>query len=152
MIVRLARVSMAFFLALISLVSCTAPAKKEPAAEVKDSLSLSDPVSVILPFTADDAESLAGKYYNQENQLKKYAYYNSMAINEIKIDSNYQKDTILVTAHTSGRIWPNPNKDTTTSFFSRDLVLKVYRHKQIWWADKLQAPESVNAIPKPVKK
>jgi hypothetical protein len=62
------------------------------------------------------------------------------------------KDTIHITAHTSGRIWLNPNKDTITSFFSQDLALRVYRYKQIWWADKLQSPESVNDIPVPVKK
>ena len=154
---------MTFYLVIIFTFSCTSDAKKESTA----SASLDSPVannssasqndslvsrSKISPFTIEDAESLAGKYYNQQNQLKKYPYYKSIVIEKIKIDSSYHKDTIHVTAQSSGRIWLNPNRDTITSFFSQDLALKVYRYKQIWWADKLQAPESVNDIPLPVKK
>ena len=168
MISRIVSIIAGFYLVIIFTFSCTSDIKKEsPSSASSDSLTTNDsPVSnnsatqndsqvsnsKISPFTLEDAESLAGKYYNQQNQLKKYPYYKSIEIEKINIDSNYRKDTIHLTAHTSGRIWLNPNKDTITSFFSQDLALKVYRYKQIWWADKLQSPESVNDIPLPVKK
>jgi hypothetical protein len=103
-------------------------------------------------FTSLDAESLIGKYYNQQNQLAKYAYYKTVATKNISIDSAYHKDTILMTVSSYGRIWENPNKDTLTTPFAKDVILKVYRYKQIWWADKLQAPDDVNLISEPVKK
>jgi len=166
MISRIVFIIAGFYLVIIFTFSCTSDIKKEsPSSASSDSLTTNDSpvsnnsptqtdklVSKISPFTLEDAESLAGKYYNQQNQLKKYPYYKSIEIEKINIDSNYHKDTIHVTAHSSGRIWLNPNKDTITSFFSQDLALKVYRYKQIWWADKLQSPESVNDIPLPVKK
>jgi hypothetical protein len=104
------------------------------------------------PFTLNDAESLIGKYFNQENQLAKYAYYKSVATKDIIIDSTTLNDTILVKANSYGRIWNNPNKDTLTTSFSKEIVLKVYRYQQIWWADKLQSPDAINIIPEPVKK
>ena len=163
MISRLVSIIMTFYLVSIFSFSCTTDTKKEssatatldsPVANDSSAVQNNSPVSRIevSPFTIEDAESLAGKYYSQQNQLKKYPYYKSIVIEKINIDSSYHKDTIIVTAYSSGRIWLNPNRDTVTSFFSQELALRVYRYKQIWWADKLQAPESVNEIPLPVKK
>ncbi len=142
-----------FCLALIIFISCAqAPAKNEAANDVPSQTSDTTIVASPLPFTTIDAESLIGKYYNQQNQDAKYARYKTVATNSVHIDSSYHKDTILLTINSIGRKWNNPNRDTITTPFSEDVMLKVYRYRQIWWADKLQPPDAVNSISEPVKK
>ena len=133
--------------------SCNQPEPgKTTEAPVTEDSSVTPDIPPPQPFTLQDAESLIGKYYNQQNQLAKYAFYKSVTTKNILIDSSYHRDTILVTADSYGRTWNNPNKDTITTPFSQQVVLKVYRYQQIWWADKLLSPDAVNAIQEPVKK
>ncbi len=135
--------------------SCVQPetGKKKDITVPADTIGQHQNLDIVTPpFTLIDAESLIGKYFNQQNQIAKYAYYKSVATKDIIIDSTILKDTILVKAISYGRIWNNPNKDTLTTPFSKEIILKVYRHQQIWWADKLQSPDAINIIPDPVKK
>ena len=84
------------------------------------------------PFTKEDAETLLAKYYSALNRQAAYLKYKGLGLSIIAIDSSRSEDSIYVKALAAGRIWENPQRDTLTKPFRKELQFTAWKEAGQW--------------------